>query len=495
MLRQLFLVGLAVSLATGCQAPTPGLTSDVLPRMTAMTQEQGIVTLRVKWPASAAMQVQALPVAARTAVFTVSTAQGDMVATRTVSREGDTVATVRIALTPGEGYVLAADMRDSAGDVIAKGTSAPFTILRQRVSTVDVTVDPIISLVAGTGAFGYTGDGDPATEAKFFTPLGLTVDRQGHLYIADSANHAIRKVEPRGPISTVVGTGKMFSGALAVGDNGTATETALNRPNAVAMAANGDLYIADSNNHAIRMVPAVSGERYGQTLKAGKLHTLLVDSNLVGPFPPTVTVDPMGNVFYGEELRIKMIGLDGASSVVAGGGASDKDGPALAASLNIPDGFLCDPAGNLLFTERNTHRVRMLCRVPGTYFGIPMASGSIYTLAGKGVPTTAPASVTLGDGKDGLEATLNTPRGLALDARGNLYIADYSNQRIRRLTPERRISTIAGSGTKSSFGAPDVGDGGAALGATFSNPVGLAVHQDFLYIVDSGNHRVRRVPL
>ncbi|MNL29721.1 NHL repeat protein [compost metagenome] len=154
---------------------------------------------------------------------------------------------------------------------------------------------------------------------------------------------------------------------------------------------------------------------------------------------------------------------------------------------------MVDPSGNLLFTEQKTQRVRMLCRVPGTYFGIPMVSGSVYAIAGKGVVTTD--SLTLGDGKDGLEATFNTPRGLALDPQGNLYISDTNNQRIRRLTPDRRISTIAGNGEKSAIAATDVGDGGAAKLATFWNPVGLAVRGEMLYVTDNNNNRVRRIPL
>ena len=122
-----------------------------------------------------------------------------------------------------------------------------------------------------------------------------------------------------------------------------------------------------------------------------------------------------------------------------------------------------------------------------------MASGSIYTVAGIGQETSD--DYPLGDGKDGLQASFTFPRGIALDGRGNLFIADTGNHRIRILSPDRIISTFAGTGERTPADGSKLGDGASALKATFWNPVGVLVSQDTLYITDSNNHRVRKIRL
>lgn len=496
------LMALAISLTPGCQTPISGASGETQKRTVERMPDRGVLALRVLWPDTASRQIQAVPFAARTAVFTVMAASGDVVATRTLKRGGATVA-ISLDLEPGDDYSVTAELFDENAELLASGKSLPFRILRQRTSTVELTLEPIISRIVGTGSSGYTGDGLPASEAKIWAPLGLAADREGNLLFADSINHVIRKVDAGGNISTVAGTGKASATGpnpvppLILGDNGPVAEVTLNRPSAVAVSANGDLFIADTWNRGIRMLPATSGERYGQTLVAEHLHTIHYDGTPADRVPHSLAVDLEGNVYFAETARIRRLTPAGQLESVAGTGTAAVEiagnGPALEVPLNVPDGLMLDPSGNLLFTEQKAHRVRMLCRVPGTYFGIPMASGSVYAIAGKGVATTD--LLSLGDGKDGLEATFNGPRGLARDGRGNLYISDINNQRIRRLTPDRQISTIAGSGIKSAIAATNVGDGGSALLATFWNPVGLAIHGEMLFVADSNNHRVRRVPI
>ncbi|MNX86849.1 Serine/threonine-protein kinase PknD [compost metagenome] len=496
MLKRLFLMGLAISLATGCQNPISGTAEDAHERPVERMSDRGILTLRILWPDVVSRQVQVVPVAARKAVFTVTAASGDVVATRTVTREGGADVSFNLELAPGDDYSVVAELFDAQADLLASGKSAPFRILRQRASTVELAPAAIVSRFAGTGTSGYDANDSQASEAKLWAPVGLAADGRGNMFIAELSNHIVRKVDAQGQISTVAGTGKASSGVPSLGDNGPASAATLNRPSALALAANGDLFIADAFNRAIRLLPATSGERYGQTLTPGHLHTVHYDA-IPDPVPHSVAVDAGGNVFFSESARIRMLALNGKVTTVAGNGTSGEenagDGPALEVPLNNPDGLMVDPSGNLLFTERNSPRVRMLCRATGVYFGIPMASGSVYAIAGKGIAPTDP--LALEDGKDGLEATFNGPRGLALDARGNLYISDFVNPRIRRLTPDRRIFTLAGSGKASVALAPEVGDGGSALLATFRNPVGLAVHGEMLYVADSNNHRVRRIPL
>lgn len=495
-MKRHLILSLAIAVVTGCQAPSSMPSAATTDRLSAESETHGTVKIRVTWPNQSSHHLQAIPLAARTVVLKLSNAAGDELLTRTLTRTDTASVTARLDVAPGDGYMIAAESFDASGALLATGRSEAFSIVRQRLSTVELTLESLITRVTGTGVGGYTGDGAPAVLGQVFTPNGLAGDRDGNLYIADWANHAIRRIDSRGMLSTVAGTGETASAAPTLGDNGLPTETAVTRPVAVAVAPNGDRFIANTSRSALRIIPAENGERYGQSLIAGRLFTIV--DGLSGPVPTAVAVDPSGNVFYAEAARIQMLTPEGTRSVVAGTGAIARgqgaDGPATASSLDGPEGFVVDTSGNLLFVERNNHRVRLLCREPGTYYGIPMASGSVYTIAGKGSATGDP--LTLGDGKDALEATLSTPRGLAFDSRGNLYIADQNNQRIRRLTPDRRISTLAGTGTRTgTVEGADLGDGGSLLKATFANPIGLTVINDILYVADSGNHSVRRIPL
>lgn len=495
-MKRRMILGLAIALSTGCLSPSTQPMAPTTLQASTASETRGFVQIRVTWPEPPTRQLLALPLAARTVVLKLTNAAGDELATQTVTRTDSGSVTARLDVTPGNGYAIAAESFDTSGALLASGRSEAFSVARQRLSTVELTLEPLITRVTGTGEGGFSGDGGPAVSGQVFTPNGLAADRDGNLYIADWSNHAIRRIDPRGILTTVAGTSKMASAAPELGDNGVPTETALTRPVAVAVAPNGDLLIANTTHASVRIVPAENGERYGQNLKAGKLFTIV--NGLSGPVPTAIAVDASGNVFFGEAARIQMMTPGGARSVVAGLGATDRgqgdDGAATALRLDGPEGFVVDTSGNLLFVERNNHRVRVLCREPGTYFGIPMASGSVYTIAGKGSATGD--AVTLGDGKDALDATLNTPRGLAFDSRGNLYIADQNNQRIRRVTPDRRISTVAGTGIRTGMVEGAVmGDGLSLLKATFANPIGLAVINDVLFVADSSNQSVRRIPL
>ena len=494
-MKRHLILSLAVAVVTGCQAPSSMPSAATTDRSSAKSETHGIVKIRVTWPNQSSHHLQAIPLAARTVVLKLSNAAGDELLTRTLTRTDTASVTARLDVAPGDGYMIAAESFDASGALLATGRSEAFSIVRQRLSMVELTLEPRITRVTGTGVGGYSGDGGPAVSGQVFTPNGLAADRDGNLYIADYANFAIRRIDSSGMLSTVAGTNKLASAAPALGDNGLPTETAVSRPVAVAVAPNGDLFIANTTHSGVRIIPAETGERYGQSLKAGRLFTIV--NGFSPPIPTAVAVDSSGNVFYSEAAQIQMLTPGGSRSVVGGTGANSRgqgvDGPATASSLNGPEGFVVDKSGNLLFVERGNHRVRLLCREPGTYYGIPMASGSVYTIAGNGSATTDP--VMLGDGKDALDATLNFPRGLAFDSRGNLYIADQSNHRIRRLTPDRRISTLAGTGISTGTEGAVPGDGGSLLKATFANPIGLTVINDILYVADSGNHSVRRIPL
>jgi hypothetical protein len=259
------------------------------------------------------------------------------------------------------------------------------------------------------------------------------VDAAGNLYIADSGNNRIRKVTPGGVISTVAGNG---AGGCS-GDGGPATSAQL-VPWGIAVDAVRNLYIADygaGHNRVRKVTPGgvistVAGNgTYGSSGDGGPATSAQLQS------PSGVAVDAAGNLYFAEYhgCRIRKVTPGGVISTVAGNGAggfSGDGGPATSARLDRPSGVAVDAAGNLYFADTNNHRIRKV--TPG---------GVISTVAGNG------AAGFSGDGGPATSAQLYDPRGVAMDAAGNLYIADYGNDRIRKITPGGAISTVAGNGT------------------------------------------------
>ncbi|MBZ5538692.1 MAG: hypothetical protein LAO31_22320 [Acidobacteriia bacterium] len=332
----------------------------------------------------------------------------------------------------------------------------------------------VISTVAGFGANGFTGDGGPATSAFLASPMGVAVDSDGNLYIADAGNHRVRKVTTAGVISTVAGTGWYgFSG-----DGGPATSAQLYYPYGVAADAAGNLYIADTSNSRIRKVtPAgvistVAGDnRYG-FVGDGPVATLRC---LAGPYG--VAVDAGGNLYIADtsNSRVRKVTPAGAISTAAGIGTfgfAGDGGPAASAQLNYPQGLALDVGGNLYIGDTLNSRVRKVT-----------PAGVISTAAGIGTFGFS------GDGGPATSAKLGSPYSLAVDAGGNLYIADSGNYRIRKVTPTGVISTVAGNGTRGFSG-----DGGPATSAQLGVANGVAVDAGGnLYIADLENYRVRKV--
>ena len=281
----------------------------------------------------------------------------------------------------------------------------------------------IISTVAGDGKEGYSGDGGAATSAELNYPTGVTLDTAGNIYIMDYFNYRVRKVTvSTGIISTVAGDGtEGYSG-----DGGKATSAELGYATGVAVDVAGNIYIADYDNYRIRKVTASTG----------------------------------------------------VISTVAGTGKYGYSGDgeaATSAELGLPYGVAVDTAGNIYIADTGNNRIRK----------VTASTGKISTLAGDG---TAGYS---GDGGAATSAELNGPSGVALDAAGNIYIADEQNERIRKLTVSTGIiSTVAGDGTA---GYSD--DGGSATSAELASPIGVAVDKaGNIYISTIGyNWRVRAV--
>ena len=308
----------------------------------------------------------------------------------------------------------------------------------------------IITTYAGTGVqTGLIGDGGPAVAARVYSPEGIAMDTAGNLYIAEYGDARVREVAASGVITTVAGNGT--NGYK--GDGGPATSAELKHMTGVAVDAAGDLYIVNGGNSRIR---AVNTQASAITV-AG------------------VTIPP------------------GDIATVAGSGTSGYSGDGNAAISakfsfgNLYSGVAVDAAGNLYIADHGNNRVRAVNAQASTIsvLGVPIAPGNIATVAGNGT------SGYSGDSGLAINAEVASPAGLALDATGNLYIADSSNQVIRQVNAKTgNITTVAGIGTSSGYS----GDGGPATSAQLNSPEGVALDATGnLWIADSGNNRIREV--
>ena len=334
-----------------------------------------------------------------------------------------------------------------------------------------VSPSGIITTVAGNGLPGYSGDGGPATSARLSTPYGIAVDGNGNFYISDHGNSCVRKVSSSGIITTVAGSGSFgFSG-----DGGPATNAQLNGTLAVAVDNAGNLFIDDHNNRRIRKVSPSGIITTVAGAGAGLGDGGLAKNAQVGP-AAGLALDNAGNLFIADtgHLRIRKIGTDGIITTVAGTGGpmpgfSGDAGPATDAQLH-PVAIVVDGAGSLFIADDLNHRVRKVS-----------VSGIVTTVAGTG---TAGFS---GDGGPATSAQLDSPLNLAVDAMGNLFIVD--NFRIRKVSPSGIITTVAGGGTLSGADA----NGEPATNARL-NPWAVATDRaGDVFIADIYDSRIRKV--
>ncbi len=337
-----------------------------------------------------------------------------------------------------------------------------------------------IAVVAGTGSQGFEGDGGPATKAALNYPGGLATDASGNLYIADTFNHRIRKVSAAGTITTVAGNGEDgFSG-----DDSPATQASLSSPAAVAVDASGNLYIADSGNDRIRKVGtdgkistfAGGGEPEDEVGDGGPATSARLSS------PGGVSVDTLGNVFIADTShhRIRKVATDGKISTVAGNGM---------------EGFIDDPSKVPLATDISLSSPAGVTVSGGELFIADTGNNLIRRVSSAGFQVSYYGTRDAdfgGDGGSADGASFNGPLALATDGR-SLYIADTNNQRVRKfsitLGASRTISTIAGSGRSQSESG-----GGAATVTTLDHPRDVALDsKGNLYIADFGHNLVRKV--
>ena len=390
----------------------------------------------------------------------------------------------------------------------------------------------IIETVAGIGEPGCLGDGGPASTASLNEPKGLAVDAHGHLYIADSENHVIRKVHRlSGLISTIAGSvnhasapdtavpvssrlteeveedplgeasaqqAPSFSqvadlsgtvrfvtgGAVArtrfAGDGGPAEAALLNFPTAVAVDTDGNVYIADTLNHRIRMVDVATGTirtiaGTGQARYSGDggpaISASLQD-------PAAIVIDGRDRLYIADQSNNRVRAVDlrtGRISTIAGNGTAAYNGdgiPAAEASLAGPSGLALGQDGILYIADTFNGRIR----------SVDLETGTIQTAAGDG------GEYRFQDGDESV--SLSRPYGIAVDRQGNIFLTDSDSHLLRVYDKARRVTRrVAGNGTASFSG-----DGGPADVAAFSYPFGLAIDdRGTIFVADTFNHRVRRL--
>ncbi len=328
---------------------------------------------------------------------------------------------------------------------------------------------------AGTGESGFSGDDGKATEARLKIPAGLTFDKKGNLYIADRNNHRIRKVDTRGIITTVAGNGTAgFSG-----DGGKATQAQLSLPSGVVVDDKGNIYISDRSNDRVRVVDnkgiITTFAGNGVDGYKGDLGPA-TQAQLSKPFG--LALDKKGNLYIADRVsnRVRKVNPQGIITTVAGDGGfffMGDNGPAYRASLAGPTGIVVDKNGILYIADRNNNRIRSVD-----------TQGMIRTVAGTGQQDYN------GEAEMARDTNLYLPFGVALDQDGKLLIIDRSHYRIRRINPRSgSIETVAGNGVKMF-----AGDGGPATGAKLSFPHGIAVDKKGNVIFsDKGHYRIRRI--
>ncbi|HEY2038483.1 MAG TPA: Ig-like domain repeat protein, partial [Edaphobacter sp.] len=317
----------------------------------------------------------------------------------------------------------------------------------------------------------------PAINAPLLLPSAIAFDASGNLYIAETAKHVVRKIDPSGNVTVAAGTGTQGYD----GDTGQAKLALLDSPEGLAVDVTG-LYIADTHNHRIRKVDLTSGVI--TTIAGSSLPGAGGDDGLAQKAtlnrPMSLALDGRNNLYIADagSHRIRRIeAATGIITTVAGAGIQGyggDSGSALTALLDSPEGLAVDASGNLYLSDTHNQRIR---RVDAT-------SGTITTIAGTGRFGYA------GDSGTSAMAQLALPRGISFDSQGNIYIADSANHRIRRIDGATgEISTIAGDGTQSF-----AGDGDAPERASLNSPRATTISQGgLLTAADTGNQRVRQV--
>lgn len=403
---------------------------------------------------------------------------------------------------------------DAAGNVLVADTYN--STIRK------ITSGGVVSTLAGTAGAAGSADGVGAA-ARFTAPFGVAVDAVGNVYVTDTRNHTIRKITSGGVVSTLAG----WPGVSGSTD-GTGSAARFSTPTGVAADVAGNLFVADALNYTIRKITpggavstlagtaGVSGsaDGVGASAKFGE--------------PDGVAVDAAGNVFVGDydSCMIRKITPGGAVSTVAGnGGWGSSDGTGPAAMFMHPRGVALDAAGNVVVADSGNHTIRRITTggvvstlagkagiwgrddglgaaalffgpfgvtvdAAGNTFVADFANNTIRRISSAGEVSTFAGAAGLSGSADGTGATarFNTPSGVAVDVTGNVFVADYRNHTIRKITPSGLVSTMAG--TVGVSGSAD----GVGVAAQFFNPISVSVDvAGNVFVVDSNNNTIRKI--
>jgi len=357
----------------------------------------------------------------------------------------------------------------------AIATALASTLVRDEPTrAADADDTPRISVVAGTGERGTTGDGGPAVAAALSQPLSVAVDRQGTVYVSEATRHQVRRIGADGTITTVAGSGRYGY----AGDGGPALEAEITEVD-VAVGFDGDLYLVDLWFSSVRRVDArgrittVAGTGAAGILEPG-VRTV---SDRLCARPQSPAFDARGRLYLvcDPASRVIRVEPDGTFTTVAGSGEagySGDGGPATAARLNHPTGVAVDADGNVYVADFLNHRIRRID-----------PDGMIMTVAGTGRP---------GLSDDGWRATavdIWSPSDVAVDAHGNVYFVEAPISRVRMIDSRGVLRTVAGTGRPGR-----AADGEPAASASLFNVVDVAVTADgTVFLAEAGNHRVLRI--
>jgi sugar lactone lactonase YvrE len=364
----------------------------------------------------------------------------------TVAGNGSTSDATIVNGIPPTGVVLQypfAVTADSTGNFFVEDSNN--FVSRELVKSTNV-----VNTFAGTGVYGYSGDGGPATSAEIAYSYGVAKDSLGNAYIADTYNHIVRKVDTSGKITTFAGTPQQCA---YTGDGGAATSAKLCYPFGLAIDSSNNVYIADQSNHVVREVVAGTINTIAGTNRAGYAGDGGPATSAELYNPEGVAVDKAGNVFIADTTNCRIRRVDAVTKTIttfAGNGycAFTGDGIATENGVNSPDGVQVDSNGNVFIADTNNERLRWVD-----------ASGNMTTFAGNGSFTYN------GDGTVATAASLAAPSAIYVDSSGNYTVADYYNWRIRGITA---FSALNKTTSNLLFGLQSVGTTSSPQAVTIS---------------------------
>jgi RHS repeat-associated protein len=421
----------------------------------------------------------------------------------TLAQTGNGGAAIDAGLATPEGEVF-----DAAGDVfIADSANNRIQEIAAATHTqygISMTAGDVYTIAGNAqGAPGSGGNGGQATSAHLNSPESIAEGSAGNLYIADTNNCRIQKVNTSGTMSTVAGSS---SGTCGLGSDGvSATSSDLNGPEGVLLDAAGDIYVADTLNDRMQEVFASGGQSFGQSMTAGDVYTIAGSSSGTSGhsgdggkatsallyYPVNMGIDGTGNFYIADwgnnriqEVPVKTATIRGQSMTkydiyTVAGSASGTAGitgdgwKATNALLNAPGNATVDPAGNIYITDGTNNRVQEVAAANGTQWGQSMTANHIYTVAGSAAGTSGNS----GDGGPATSALMNIAENIALDQYGDLYITDHTNNHLREVTSATAPTITPAPGlTSALYPAPG--------GITITQPDGSQVT---LYAQNSGS--------